>query len=648
MAHPMISSDTHMKVDGTASHRVRRLIVMTRIPEAGRVKTRLIPVLGAEGAATLHEALLLKTLHHAELHSRKSDVEVEVRYTGGTSSSVEAFSSGLTGTWREQQGTDLGRRMQLAIEEAFIEGSRQVIVIGTDCPDLSPEILSDAWRELDQNDVVLGPATDGGYYLIGVNQPDVRLFLGVDWGTENVFRQTIKRCRESQVTVGLLPPLTDIDEAENLIICRRMGADFQECLPEAEPGLLSIIVPTLNEVDQLEATVGQLTKHPDCEVIVADGGSHDGTVELAKQLGCRVVQTNRGRGRQMNAGAALARGEILLFLHADTRVPSTFADDIQATLNEGVIAGAFRLHIEQPRWGLRWVEWGANLRSQMRQLPYGDQGLFLRASDFFRIGGFQNWPLMEDYEISQRLRRLGHIALSASAATTSARRWQSLGAVRTTLFNQLCIFGYHMGVPPEQLAQWYASIRHSHTDHQPPVRYFGRLMMALTAVVLLSLLGFNLVQEGQPASRTLTQDRQVLAGMMAENRRKFPEADEVNVAEVVELTKQQRCILVDVRTEAERNVSIIPGAISAADFERTIKAHTGKTVVCYCTIGYRSAKYAEAMKRRGIAVTNFNGSIVAWCQAGQKLITPDGRETNRVHVFGPQWDLVPPDYESVR
>lgn len=307
MAHPMFSSNTPTKVDGTASSRVRRLIVMTRIPEAGRVKTRLIPVLGAEGAATLHEALLRKTLHFADQHSQKTDVYVEVRYTGGTLSSIEAFSSGLTGTWREQQGTDLGRRMQLAIEEAFVEGSRQVIVIGTDCPDLSPEILDDAWRQLDHNDVVLGPATDGGYYLIGVNQPDVRLFFGIDWGTESVFRQTLERCREMRVSVGLLAPLTDIDEAENLIICRRIGASFRNCVPQEQHGLLSIIVPTLNEADQLAATLADLATRLDCEVIVADGGSSDGTVELAKQLGCRVVTANRGRGRQMNAGAAMAQ-----------------------------------------------------------------------------------------------------------------------------------------------------------------------------------------------------------------------------------------------------------------------------------------------------------------------------------------------------
>lgn len=629
----------------TASPRARRLIVMTRIPEAGRVKTRLIPTLGSEGAATVHEALLRKTLQHADQHSLKSEVDVDVRFTGGTVSAIETLCSNLNGTWREQRGTDLGERMQLAIEEAFVEGARQVVVIGTDCPDLSPEILEAAWRQLDEQDVVLGPSTDGGYYLVGVNQPNEGLFRGIDWGTENVLRQTLDRCRELRVSVGLLAPLTDVDEAENLIICRRLGADFSNCFPQEQRGLLSIIVPTLDEGEQLEATVGDLASRSDCEVIVVDGGSADNTVELATQLGCRVVTTKRGRGRQMNAGAAIARGEFLLFLHADTRLPATFADDIPVTLTEGVIAGAFRLRIDQPLWVLRWVEWGANLRSKVRQLPYGDQGLFLRTSDFFRIGGFQNWPLMEDYEISQRLRRSGRIGLTASAATASARRWQRLGVVRTTVINQLCIVGYHMGVSPDRLAQWYATIRRSGADRPRSQSSFRWIIMA---VVLLTLAGYILMHRDFPATRSLLQDRQILARMMAENRSEFPEAEEVDVTQVVELVQQQRCVLVDVRTEAERNVSIIPGAISEAEFERTMHAHAGKTVISYCTIGYRSAKYAEEMEQRGFTIASFNGSIVAWCQAGQKLITPDGRETNQVHVYGPKWDLIPPDYESVR
>jgi rSAM/selenodomain-associated transferase 2/rSAM/selenodomain-associated transferase 1 len=626
----------------------RRLIVMTRIPEARRVKTRLIPALGPEGAATLHASLLRRTLHIANLHSRASAVELEVRFTGGTPTSVEALSSERIGNWREQQGADLGGRMHRAIETAFVEGARHVLVIGTDCPDLSPEILSDAWRQLERNDVVLGPAADGGYYLIGMNRPDVRFFLGIDWGTERVLSQTMNRCRELGVSVGLLPKLTDIDEAENLVFCRRAGQDFKDCLPQERKGLLSIVIPTLNEVGQLEATLGPIVQHPHCEVIIADGGSTDGTMDLARKLGCRVVTANRGRGRQMNAGAALCRGESLLFLHADTRLPTTFFEEIHSTLKNGAIAGAFRFQIDQPGWGLRCVEWGTNLRCRLLQLPYGDQGLFLRTSDFFRLGGFQNWPLMEDFELCQRLRCHGRIRLTPSASNTSARRWKKLGLWRTTLINQLCIAGFRLGVSPERLACWYSSRGAKKSDRSQRGRYIGFRTLMIASVLLLAVLFVYRAQVETSPSPTATQHRETLERMMDENRRKFPGADELNVDQVVELMKQKNCVLVDVRTEAERKVSIIPGAVSLPEYERAIKSHAGKTVVCYCTIGYRSSKYAQAMKQRGVSMSSFNGSIIAWCQAGHRLTTPDGRATTRVHVYGPKWNLLPPEYQAVR
>ena len=114
----------------------------------------------------------------------------------------------------------------------------------------------------------------------------------------------------------------------------------------------------------------------------------------------------------MNAGTALARGEVLLFLHADTRLPPIFREEINATLATGAIAGAFRFQIDGPRRLYRWIEWGTNLRSRRLQLPYGDQGLFLSASDFYRLSGLKNWPLMEDFEFARRLKREGPIAIA--------------------------------------------------------------------------------------------------------------------------------------------------------------------------------------------------------------------------------------------
>jgi rSAM/selenodomain-associated transferase 1 len=279
---------------------------MTRILNAGRVKTRLIPVLGPDGAAALHSALLRKTLLMANVHARQSAVELEVRFTGGASDSAKSLVEERMAIWREQRGSDLGDRMHLAIETARGEGATAVIVIGTDCPDLSTEVLTSAWKWLDRHGVVLGPADDGGYYLIGMKLADARLFDGVDWGTEHVLRQTQNRCRNLGKSLARLPPLSDVDEPEDLIVCRRFDGDFADCLLRRHAGLLSIVIPTRNEVGKLEAALSPIHRQPNCEILIADGGSADGTVDLARKLGCRVITANRGRGRQMNAGAGRA------------------------------------------------------------------------------------------------------------------------------------------------------------------------------------------------------------------------------------------------------------------------------------------------------------------------------------------------------
>lgn len=253
---------------------------------------------------------------------------------------------------------------------------------------------------------------------------------------------------------------------------------------------ISVILPVLNEAALIGAALQRIPRTEDMEVIVVDGGSADGTVSLAEAAGARVIRAGSGRARQMNAGAAVARGEILLFLHADTRLPAGFAGQVRQTLSRpGVVAGAFRLRIHSPRWSLRLIEALANFRSHRLQMPYGDQALFLRRHHFRAATGFANLPIMEDFEFVRRLRRRGRIALAPAAAVTSARRWERLGVLRTTLINQAMILAFLLGVAPARLARWYrggpardrnsAQKTRKHIPWLPPLRFPWRVGMSL-------------------------------------------------------------------------------------------------------------------------------------------------------------------------
>ncbi|MBE9128566.1 MULTISPECIES: TIGR04283 family arsenosugar biosynthesis glycosyltransferase [unclassified Coleofasciculus] len=219
---------------------------------------------------------------------------------------------------------------------------------------------------------------------------------------------------------------------------------------------ISIIIPTLNEAITLQETLIHLKDIAGVEIIVADGGSQDETVEIARSLGGRVIVAPAGRASQMNAGAGVATGDIFLFLHADTRLPSNF--DIlvrQALQYPTTIVGAFELRIDAQIQGLRLVEKMVNMRSHFLGMPYGDQAIFLKATVFHDISGFPDLPIMEDFELIRRLRRLGKIAIIPAPVLTSGRRWEKLGVVKTTLINQVIIAGYFLGVPPTRLVQWY-------------------------------------------------------------------------------------------------------------------------------------------------------------------------------------------------
>lgn len=220
---------------------------------------------------------------------------------------------------------------------------------------------------------------------------------------------------------------------------------------------ISVVIPTLNEEKHLPAALRPLLTIPDLEVIVADGGSSDRTMEIAAASGAKVISSQPGRACQQNAGVQMANGDILLFLHADTVLPSGFDQIIRNCLHSStaIVAGAFSLSVDLSGRGIRFVAWLANCRSRYLQLPYGDQALFMRKTTFEQAGGFPEIDIMEDFVLVGRLKKAGRIRIVPEKVVTAGRRWQKLGIIRTTLVNQGMIIGYFLGRSPTSLANWY-------------------------------------------------------------------------------------------------------------------------------------------------------------------------------------------------
>ena len=219
---------------------------------------------------------------------------------------------------------------------------------------------------------------------------------------------------------------------------------------------ISVIIPVLNEAASIVGVVQQALTGENIEVIISDGGSQDQTLAKIQPLDVLVIHSAPGRAQQMNQGAKQATGEILLFLHADTQLPDQFDEYIRYYLTQPrTLAGAFQLKIIGNLRGIRWVEKMVNWRSRFLQFPYGDQAIFLKATTFWQLGGFPPLPIMEDFELVQQLRKQGKIAIVPVAVQTSGRRWQQLGVFKTTLFNQLIIIGYFLGISPHRLARFY-------------------------------------------------------------------------------------------------------------------------------------------------------------------------------------------------
>ena len=223
------------------------------------------------------------------------------------------------------------------------------------------------------------------------------------------------------------------------------------------PVRISVVIPTLDEALELPETLARLRGlDAVSEVVVADGGSRDETVELARAWGARVVTAPRGRGRQLREGAAVATGDALLLLHADTWMPpGGDAALIQVLARPGVVAGAFLKRFRQGNWLMAGSQVKCRIRMSALQFAYGDQALFVRRDILERIGGVPAVPLMEEHELCRLLRQQGRLELASATVLTSARRFRKRGVLRTYARMIAIEIRWRMGASPERLAAAY-------------------------------------------------------------------------------------------------------------------------------------------------------------------------------------------------
>ncbi len=447
------------------------ICVFAKPPVPGRVKTRLIPLLGSRGAAELAKVFLQDTW------ASVSTLPWVKPVLASTGEGLKDFLRGPIEIWL-QGGGDLGARLEKVSRRALSDHS-YVIAVGADSPGLPAKYLEQAREALARADAVIGPSEDGGFYLLGLRKCPTGLLSGIPWSAPTTCLETIAKLQAAGLTVYILDDWFDVDTAQDLerlstlITAKQIEASktkhFLEthawCWAGAQPIRCSVIIPTLNEREFLPQTLRALAQQVWIhEVIVADGGSTDGTREwLAAQNFARVVDAPAGKGNQINQGARAASGDVLLILHADCQLPPDAGERIASVLQSQEVAGGcfeVRFNASQPR-SLKLVAAGINSRCRLAKAATGDQGIFVRKRIFEQAGGCPDWPLFEDVDLVRRIKKVGRFAVLRSQLLVSPRRHLARGVFRTVLLIYALRLAFWLGVSPFTLKKWF-------DDSRPP------------------------------------------------------------------------------------------------------------------------------------------------------------------------------------
>jgi hypothetical protein len=428
----------------------KALLVFFRYPEAGRVKKRLARGLGGKKAAEVYEKLLRRTLGIVcDFRSRNPDVRILLYHT--PEDSPVLVRARFSGPWefRSQEGRHLGERMESALQSVLSAGAGRAVLIGSDLADLSVSDLEEAFERVRPKTAVLGPAADGGFYLIGIGEPCTAPFRFEKWGSADICSRTAGEFSNSGFHVEFVSERKDVDRPEDLA-----GLDGSFLFHSA----LSVIVPTLGPPAKHAAFLNSLQDSlwPGDEILLIEGAEKDEISVDAYSDALTCVKCLKGRGIQQNAGAKLAKGNLLFFLHDDTTPPPNFPYLIRRECQDGRVAmGCFRLEFFPSNRLLdliaRWATW----RAAVFRLPYGDQGLFCRREIFESAGGFGRKYLFEDVDLVRRCRKYGKLVILPERIRTSSDRFTRKGILAASVQNHMIMMLDRLGVDEKLLYSLY-------------------------------------------------------------------------------------------------------------------------------------------------------------------------------------------------
>ena len=437
------------------------LVLFCRKPSLGNGKQRIAAEIGGPLALEISELLLTAAVADAQHWS--GPVVVAPASPEDQNWAAELIPGA---TVIPQCAGNLGERIGHVDECIRAAGGRKVIFIGSDAPGLSPELIKQAADSLQDSDVVLMPADDGGVTLMGSRAAWPRL-PALAWGSAELCSELTAACSNASLSIALLPGNFDIDTCADLL--RELGslesdprktriniARWVRSNLQATPEL-SIIIPVLNDLPALKQLLTRLTamQVPRIEIIVSDGAGNPECKQLCDAHAAIYLPATACRGRQLGLGEKHSSGDILWFLHADSEPVVNAVTLIRAHIKAGHNGGFFSFHfLGKPCWQKRLLEYGINLRTRIG-IPYGDQGLFATREAYIKSGGFEYTPLFEEVRLVRNLRKHGRFKPLPAPIGVSPRRWERDGWLTRTLHNRWLALAHSIGVPAERLMHRY-------------------------------------------------------------------------------------------------------------------------------------------------------------------------------------------------